>query len=331
MTAQSFSSISVIAGVFLIPGLFLIFALIRMRTALGKSERNTARLSNKLSRFSEDFQRLSRHIEQLVDMLPGFAALVDSETQLFEALSRRGGDGGLLPAALAGQPEPLLQSPGDWPGILPEVRAHLSRNLDDKVELTDVIRLPDSASGEAGVVEVRATLIPVGSRVLVFLNRAGDHREGRAGREAIDNAVMRSILDESNLVQGLEKAVALLHADRMAGREIGFCVSQLDSGSLRAIWSRGLESGTCRQLEEIPLVFGHTPSTTAALLSREVKAGRKGLRDYSGFHEEKNGNIGQWTSFPILASSGKVLGVFDLFAFEGCRGIPVSVCPHRNH
>lgn len=320
MTVQSLGSIPVIAGLFLICGAFLVFTLIRTRTALGKSERNAVRLSNKLSQSSEDFQRLFRHIEQLVDVLPGFAALVDTEKQLLEALFRNGSHDRLLPSAPGEARELLFRSPDEYSGILPEVRAHLSRSLDGKVELDDVISSADAA-GRSRPIRVQATLIPVGRRVLVHLVPAGD-QNAAPGREAMDNAVIRSILDETNLVQGLEKAVALLHADPMTGRDIGFCVSQLDSGSLRPIWSRGLKKETCRLVEEIPLVFGHAPSATAALLSREVKAGQKGLRDYPALQEENPGHISQWASFPIIASSGKVLGVFDLFIFEGGRGGP---------
>ena len=300
--------------------LVLTLALARQRVNLAKSERATAKVSNKLSQAAENLQRLQRDIEHMVRELPFCALLVERDTGLVTCVSRYAEEHRL------GMPDDVkdlrLESifQGRHPDLLPGIRARLATGIRGRVELHDRVPMrPGTTDGQA--IEVAASLAPVGSRVLVTLRWKDEPGARPMTRAKRDNSVIRSILNESNVVRGLEKAVELLHAREHAGHGVGFCVSLLDSRSrtLRAIWSRGLEGRMQQSLNTIPVIFGYAPNSTAALLSKAVQVDKTAFRDSFSFDELEMERLGEWTSFPITSSAGEVLGTFDLFVFDGVR------------
>lgn len=300
---------AVVLGALLLVCLWLAIACIRMRTRLIRSGQNLARAGNRLDQALALHHQLSRALESFAADTPCFSALVDGEEELMDRLFRRGENFGLLPPGGAGAVEAA--------DLLPGVRARLSAGLTERVELDDVIRIPSPpASGGVSETRIRATLIPAGLRTLVCLQPVNgrDSADERARQEM---KVIRSILMESDLNCGLEKASALLHAGSAPGNP-GFCVSLKDRGSgcLQVIWSHGVDPLLHRKLDNSPLESGYSPAAKAVLLSKEVQADAVCLQEEYRFPDTGKGTVQAWHSYPLTSVSGEVLGVFDVITPE---------------
>ncbi|GGC57130.1 GGDEF domain-containing protein [Marinobacter halophilus] len=140
-----------------------------------------------------------------------------------------------------------------------------------------------------------------------------------------ETRIIKSILNEGDLLKGLAKAFELLQADAGSALWVAYSVSVLDQNRnvLKLAWHRGVNEPLSTHLHEVKLLHGTLPHATAALLGEDVQVSA-GTADKSAdkrqAHDLPTG-VQVWHSYPIKKIDGDVLGTFDLLRFH--EGIPL--------
>lgn len=169
-------------------------------------------------------------------------------------------------------------------------------------------------------------VVAAGEFDLIFPQSTDDSGEPNRRRNDREHKVVRSVLNEPNVVKGLEKAAALLVAGEVIS-EAGFAVTLLDEQTrhLRLLWQTGMVRGVQRLLDNAALVFGQIPSANAALLAQDIRASRAAASTSAESLFVLPAEVAEWQSYPIRASSGEVLGTFDwVLPKEGDGLVPAA-------
>ncbi|MBE0486858.1 GGDEF domain-containing protein [Marinobacter sp.] len=141
-----------------------------------------------------------------------------------------------------------------------------------------------------------------------------------------ETRIIKSILNEGDLLKGLAKAFELLQPDPGSALWTAYCVSVLDQhrNILKLAWHQGLNEQLAQDLNEIKLVHGTVPHATAAMLAEDVQ-----VQAQANHTSTKKGQLSglpagvqTWHSFPVKKIDGDVLGTFDILRFHEAVPLP---------
>ena len=141
-----------------------------------------------------------------------------------------------------------------------------------------------------------------------------------------ETRIIKSILNEGDLLKGLAKAFELLQADAGSALWVAYGVSVLDQNRnvLKLAWHRGLNEPLSQHLKDVKLLHGTLPHATAALLGEDVQVAARTAGKPAGQRQANDlpAGVQVWHSYPIKKIEGDVLGTFDILRFHEGIALP---------
>lgn len=214
---------------------------------------------------------------------------------------------------------------GQYPFFMPRLRRALADGNVDSGLFSDVFSLAQSATDDEPTTRVLVS-VSVSDQLAYVEFEFPDNEKKFEKQASVDNKIIRSMMTETDLPRGFERAASLFHEPLGEALACGVSVFEPSRNLLELCWHKGffreLEDGVSR----LPMVFGESLGATATFLERSITVSSGQSVSREGVSFSLPNGVHAWHSHPIKSAQGKVLGTLDLIALKPGVKFPRDEC-----